>query len=273
MDDPGEIICRWQQQSIPVARLTVERALGSTPREAGAFMLVSADGMLGTIGGGELEWQAIRQARSMLADSGGSAKLIIPLGPESGQCCGGSVSVGIECLDDEHLELAAEQLRNENIHLPVLLLFGAGHVGRALAAALVLLPLRLIWIDSRSEEFGIVPAGIEVVSDGSWERVVAEAPPGAGALVLTHNHALDGVIVAELLERGDLAYVGMIGSVTKRLRLERGLREVGLSRDRIASLVCPIGNRGIRDKRPAVIAAFAAAEVVERLLHGKRASL
>ncbi len=267
MDGICETISCWRQMEVPVARLTIRKALGSTPREAGAFMLVNANKSWGTIGGGELEWRAIREARSMLTEGGGTAELIIPLGPESGQCCGGSVAVEIECLDDQDLERVAEEFRTEITRLPVLLLFGAGHVGRALAAALVLLPLRLIWVDSRPEEFGIVPPGVEIVSDGAWERVVAGAPAGAGALVLTHNHALDGVIVAELLERGDLTYVGMIGSITKRRRLERALREVGLSESRIASLVCPIGNRGIRDKRPAIIAAFVAAEIIERLLH------
>ncbi|GBR10770.1 xanthine dehydrogenase accessory protein XdhC [Acetobacter oeni] len=272
MDDPIEAIRHWQRQNAPVAHLTVLKALGSTPREAGAFMLVSASNTSGTIGGGELEWRAIFKARSMLTSGGGTSELTVQLGPESGQCCGGSVTVGIECLDAEGLETLAAHITTGIACLPVLLLFGAGHVGRALAAALALLPLRLIWVDSRPEEFGTVPAGVEVIADTTWERVVRDAPPGAGALVLTHNHALDGVIVAELLERGDLTYVGMIGSLTKRRRLEHGLREMNIPEDRINSLVCPIGDRGIRDKRPAVIAALVTAEIVERFLHGKRNS-
>ena len=97
----------------------------------------------------------------------------------------------------------------------------------------------------------------------AWEGEVARAPAGAACLVLTHSHALDARITAAALERGDLAYVGLIGSRSKRRRFEHAFRDIGIAEDRIAALVCPIGDRGIRDKRPAVIAALAAAELVE----------
>ncbi|MFT8646570.1 MAG: XdhC family protein, partial [Gluconacetobacter sp.] len=110
--------------------------------------------------------------------------------------------------------------------------------------------------------------GVVVRMTESWEEVLAAAPAGAGVLVLTPSHRLDALIVGAALERDDLRYVGLIGSRTKRRGFEAGFRAVGLGPERIARLVCPIGDRGIRDKRPEIIAALVAAEIVERLLHG-----
>ena len=92
--------------------------------------------------------------------------------------------------------------------------------------------------------------------------------------MLTHDHALDFLIAREALARGDAAYVGMIGSRTKRVSFERWLRraEDGAAAD-TGALVCPIGAAGRPDKRPEVIAAFVAAEIMRthrRLAGGHR---
>ncbi|EHS51059.1 XshC-Cox1-family protein, partial [Rhizobium sp. PDO1-076] len=114
----------------------VTDAKGSTPREAGAYMLVAPAAVYATIGGGHLEFLAIDKARAMLAAGEASATLDIPLGPEIGQCCGGRVVLALTSLDAQARadllarEEAARELRPE-IHL-----YGAGHVGLALAAAL-----------------------------------------------------------------------------------------------------------------------------------------
>ena len=89
------------------------------------------------------------------------------------------------------------------------------------------------------------------------------AAPGAAFIVLTHDHALDFLIAREALARGDAAYVGMIGSRTKRVSFLRWLREAG--EVDTGPLVCPIGAAGRPDKRPEVIAAFVAAEVMQTL--------
>ncbi|GAA4483669.1 xanthine dehydrogenase accessory protein XdhC [Gluconacetobacter asukensis] len=264
----ADMIARARATGSAVARVTLVQARGSTPREAGAFMLVTAGALAGTIGGGRLEWDCVQDARALLASGGASVDRVIALGPEIGQCCGGAVTARIERLDDASMDalLCAEARARQD--RPALLLFGAGHVGRALARTLALLPLRLIWIDARAEEFGDdVPDGVEVRISVDWEGAIASAPAGAGTLVLTQSHALDALIVAAALERGDFRYVGLIGSKTKRRRFEAGFRDLGIAEDRIATLVCPIGDRGIRDKRPEIIAALVAAEIVERLLH------
>lgn len=266
--DLAAVLRTWLGAGEPVARVTIARAHGSTPREAGATMLVSAREICGTIGGGRLEWDATARARAVLAQGNGAtaARLVLemPLGPALNQCCGGHVSVCIERANERVLREVAAAGRAEREALPLVVMFGAGHVGRALATALAPLPFRLRWVDGRAEAFGpAVPDGVEAVVTDAWEAEVARLPAGAACLVFTHSHALDARITAAALERGDLAYVGLIGSRSKRRRFERAFRDVGIAEARIAALVCPIGGRDIRDKRPAVIAALTAAELVE----------
>lgn len=253
---------RWLAAGTPVARVIVARALGSTPREAGAAMLVTAQEICGTVGGGRLELDAVTAARTMLLQGEASRRWSVPLGPAIGQCCGGRVWLRVERADARVLE---EIETAEQAELPLVLLFGAGHVGRALARALAPLPFRLRWIDGREEEFDTTLAaeGVEIVVSSAWAQQIDAAPPGSACIVLTHSHALDSLIVAAALERGDFAYVGLIGSRTKRRRFERAFRDIGLSDAAIRPLVCPIGERGIRDKRPEIIAALTAAEIVE----------
>ena len=257
---------RWLDAGEAVAHVAIAEATGSTPREAGAAMLVTRTEIAGTVGGGRMEWDAVARARALLAAGEARAALDIPLGPAIGQCCGGRVRLDIARADAETLaalEAAAGAARNAAV-----LLFGAGHVGRALALALSPLPLSVRWIDGRAEEFGAeVPDGVTAIVSHEWERELAGAPAGTACLVLTHSHALDSLIVAAALERDDFAYVGLIGSRTKRLRFARAFRESGLSEERIARLVCPIGARFARDKRPEVIAAFAVAELLQASLH------
>ncbi|AQS89506.1 xanthine dehydrogenase accessory protein XdhC [Neoasaia chiangmaiensis] len=260
-----EAVRRWRSGGQAVARVTIVAARGSTPRECGAFMLVTAREQSGTIGGGRLEWDCVAAARSLLVSGGDAVERDIVLGPRINQCCGGAVRVRIERLHDlAALETDMAQLVAA---LPQLFLFGAGHVGRALARALSLLPLRLNWIDAREEEFGDVPKGVATFVTTDWERELARAPAGSGVIVMTQSHTLDALIVAAALSRGDLRYVGLIGSTTKRRRFVQGFREIGIPAERVAALVCPIGDRGVRDKRPESIAALVAAEMVERFLN------
>ena len=147
--------------------------------------------------------------------------------------------------------------------LPVVLLFGAGHVGRALARALAPLPLRVRWVDARAHEFPDPPVeGVETVVTDRPLPAIEAAPAGSAVLVLTHSHTLDFILTEAALRRPDLAYVGLIGSRTKRRRFERGFRDLGLGEGDLARLVCPIGSDRLRDKRPAVIAALVAAELL-----------
>ncbi len=252
-----------------VALVEVARAKGSTPREEGARMLVSPTSIHGTIGGGQLEFMAIDKARQMLTDcTGGSEALLeVPLGPEIGQCCGGRVELSIRIVDEK---LEAELIRDgkaEAARLPHVHLFGGGHVGHALASAFALLPVHVAVIETRAEALEGIPAGVATKLTSVPEEMVRSAPAGAAFVVLTHDHALDFLIVAEALKRKDAAYVGMIGSKTKKATFRSWyLKSAGGSEADFARLVSPIGGDAVKDKRPAVIAALAAAEIMAALL-------
>lgn len=145
-----------------------------------------------------------------------------------------------------------------------LVLFGAGHVGRALVLALAPLPFRIRWLDTRADAFPAhVPANARAIHADEPGLEIARAPPGAFVLVMTHSHPLDMALTAGALAREDLPFVGLIGSATKRARFERRFREVGVPEVRIAALVCPIGLPGIRAKDPASIAAATAAQLLQ----------
>lgn len=251
-----------------VALVEIVRTKGSVPREAGAYMLVSATAIHGTIGGGQLEFMAIDKARQVLRASGknGSITLDIPLGPEIGQCCGGRVEVSIRIADDglrEELVAAAEREEQGMRHVYI---FGGGHVGQALAAATALLPVRTIVVETRAEALEGMPEAVTTKLVSVPEDIVRAAPACSAFVVLTHDHALDFLIVAEALHRRDTAYVGMIGSKTKKATFRNWFfKSAGGDEADFARLVSPIGGDAVKDKRPAVIAALAAAEVMTAL--------
>ncbi|OWV69994.1 xanthine dehydrogenase accessory protein XdhC [Rhizobium sp. R634] len=239
---------------------------GSTPRETGAFMLVSPTALWGTIGGGQFEFMAIHNAREMLAGTGGTPAMDIPLGPEIGQCCGGRTQLRFRRLTQTLKDELEARLAGEIERLPEVLLFGAGHVGRALAAALAPLPLSVTVVETRQEELTNLPAGIRSRLVPMPEALVKDVAAGGAVVILTHDHALDFLIARQALERTDLAYVGMIGSATKRATFASWLsREGGGERGWMERLTLPIGGSAVRDKRPEVIAAMTAAEILTAL--------
>ncbi len=251
-------------RACPIAIVAeLARVRGSSPRDEGAFMLIGPDAQVGTIGGGALEYMVIARARQALRDDEEPDGLDIPLGPEIGQCCGGRVEVSLKRLTAERREALRARLNDEQAQLPHVYLFGSGHVGKALARALVALPLNLHVVDTRPEELVDVPVGAEAVAHPMPEAVVRAAPEGSSYVILTHDHALDFLIAAEALRRGDAPYVGMVGSRTKRAKFSSWyLNEAAGGREALRRLVLPIGALGLVDKRPEVIAALAAAEIM-----------
>ncbi|TPL48152.1 xanthine dehydrogenase accessory protein XdhC [Mesorhizobium sp. B2-4-6] len=265
-----------------VALVEVAATKGSTPREAGTFMLVSSSSIFGTIGGGQLEYVAIDKARQMLRSSprdngeGEQARievdevcatLDVPLGPEIGQCCGGRVEVSIRLVDGSVEQQLIANAEAEEAHLPHVYLFGGGHVGQALAASLALLPIHVVVVETRADALGGMPETVETRLTPMPEAVVREAPAGSAFAILTHDHALDFLIVAEALKRDDTAYVGMIGSKTKKATFRSWfLKSAEGSEAEFNRLISPIGGNAVKDKRPPVIAALAAAEIMTALV-------
>ncbi|MDQ0559870.1 xanthine dehydrogenase accessory factor [Rhizobium mesoamericanum] len=240
----------------------VTGAVGSTPRDTDAWMLVSKSCSFSTIGGGQLEYMAIDHARQALRHSRPTAAMSIPLGPEIGQCCGGRVGLSFTAVTHELADELVARVDAEIAGRPHVYIFGAGHVGNALAMALSLAPMHTVLVDTREDELAASRlSGVETCLTAMPEAIVRGAPAGSSFVILTHDHALDFLIAAEALQRDDVAYVGMIGSKTKRATFKNWLtRDLGMP-ELLDRLVCPIGGTAIRDKRPTVIATLAAAEI------------
>ena len=286
----------------PVALVTVLATVGSAPRGAGTRMVVDNAASFDTIGGGALEHQAIEQARAILTHPPGSWRVQdYPLGPLLGQCCGGRVRLLIERIDPaalDWIDAATEGATlTTTLHparitrakdpaamiVPLsargerpaagtiwserfgewqrpLWLFGAGHVGQAIARRVAGLPLRLAWFDSRAELGGT--SGVTIVDAGHLPACLSDAPADAAVLILTHDHGLDYRLTHAALTRAPLAYVGLIGSATKRARFLARLTREDVSPDARARLTCPIGLAAIPGKEPDVIALSVLAQLL-----------
>ena len=297
----------------PTALVTILATEGSAPRGAGARMVVTADALHGTIGGGALEYRVVEQARAILDLPPGSWRIQdYPLGPLLGQCCGGRVRLLIERLDAdasgwiEAFErgdgvvsllgtgriqrsffpgegrgpvtrgpILGPGLRRERFAArgplpdagiefvePVettgmpLILFGAGHVGRAIASRLPGLPFHLAWFDTRSDM--AETAGVMLEAEDAMVACAGAAAPDSAVLIVTHDHALDYRLTAAALS-GKARFVGLIGSQTKRARFVSRLQADGIDHDR---LTCPIGLPGITGKEPGVIAVATLAQLL-----------
>ena len=259
--------CAWLASGRPAALVEVTQTRGSVPREAGTRMLVSATEVAGTIGGGHLEYKAIHQARTYLQGNTLAPESVhYALGPALGQCCGGAVTLSFSALDRS--TLAAWPLAAPRFHLQ---LYGAGHVGRAIVQALAPLHCVVDWIDEREEEFAAsmgahsqpLPPHVRQVCVDAVEGEVAQAPPGAFYLVLTHRHDLDLRISEAILRRADFGFFGLIGSKTKKHRFMHRFAERGIDADAVARMTCPIGVAGISGKEPEVIALAVAAQLLQ----------
>jgi xanthine dehydrogenase accessory factor len=257
----------WRDAGRAAVVVAVQAARGSVPRDNGTRMLVAADQVLGTIGGGHLELQAIADARSLLLSPAASALKHIALGPSLGQCCGGVLDLQFTRLAD--CDLNAWPRPQPLFHLQ---LYGAGHVGRAIVQLLKGIDCTVQWIDERESEFPLIdwPAHVQRVCVEPVQAEVRAAPVGAFYLVLTHSHDLDLAITQAILQRADFAYFGLIGSATKRARFEHRLLARGTSPDLLARLVCPIGLPGIQGKSPEVIAVAVVAQLLLRATTASR---
>ena len=242
-------------------RVTVSSVQGSAPREVGAAMLVRADDIVGTIGGGALEWEAMRIARQMLAYGQDRADHRLPLGPGLGQCCGGAVGLRFE---------AARSLeRPEGAPLWV---WGAGHVGRAVVAVMAPLPeVAITWIDDSATRFPAkIPDGVDRVVTADMPRLMAHAPKAAHHLILTYSHEIDLALCHAALAHG-FASCGLIGSDTKWARFQARLKALGCKDAEISRIACPIGDPRL-GRHPQAIAVGVAGRLLTEHLHKESAA-
>ncbi len=265
-----------QLAAAPAVLVQVDATQGSAPREAGSWMAVFAENVVGTIGGGHLEYQAIARAKVLLGAAGSNEAaatelLRVALGPSLGQCCGGVVSLRFERLTSDHLPEIGKRLRQllQRTMAPVAL-FGGGHVGHALVRVLSNLPFSVHWIDSRDGVFpDDVPAGVVCEHSDPVQPAVASLAPQSRVLIMSFSHAEDLDIVAACLQRqrqqSDLPYIGLIGSQTKWASFRQRLAARGLGEVDLSQVTCPIGVPGVKGKEPEVIAVAVAAQLLQTL--------
>lgn len=255
----------------PAVLVQVSSTQGSVPREAGTWMAVFSDRLIGTIGGGHLEYQAIAQARAQLAGAVAAAAMRFALGPALGQCCGGVVYLSFQPVGASDIPALADRLGAAALSALVpVALFGGGHVGHALVQALVPLPFRLCWIDSRDGVFpDSVPQHIVCEHSEPVQAAVAGLAPRSRVLIMSFSHAEDLDVLAACLKRhrqqADLPYIGLIGSQTKWATFKRRLETRGFTPAELAHVTCPIGVPGITGKEPEVIAAAVAAQLLQTI--------
>ncbi|KOO15113.1 molybdenum cofactor sulfurylase [Vibrio xuii] len=242
-------LAQLEKNSEPCVMVTVLEDRGSVPRDAGTKMLVTRDRLIATIGGGHLEHVATKMAREMLIAGERSLKVErFNLGARLGQCCGGMAT------------LSFEPIGTAQKHLVV---FGAGHVAKALLHIVSTLPFRVTWIDERDDVFpDDLPRNVTKLVTDDPVGEVRDLPPNSYYLVMTHNHQLDFDLARAIIDRDDSVYFGMIGSLTKRKKFDMRLAQRGYSDAQIETMICPIGVSMVNGKHPAEIAVSVAGELI-----------
>ena len=259
-----QLLAGLQHQSAVL--VTVAQAQGSVPRDAGAWMAVFSDQVLNTVGGGNLEQDAIAAARAMLPVADAPPQTLrFALGPSLGQCCGGVVHLQLEAIHAADSAALQTRLRQTG---PAVALFGGGHVGHALVRVLGELPFAVQWIDSREAIFpGELPPHVVCEQSEPVQSAVAHLPAQARVLIMSFSHAEDLDIVAACLLRqraqADLRFIGLIGSQTKWATFRKRLQARGFTDAELAQVTSPIGVPGIPGKSPEVIAVAVAAQLLQ----------
>jgi len=236
-------------QSHSFVLITVLQTRGSSPRDTGSKMVVSRNHCYDTIGGGALEYEVTQIARELLDSDKTQEKRLFNLGKDLKQCCGGVVEVFFEVFNPASFNIA---------------LFGAGHIGKALATILSEVDCQLYWFDNRSQQFPETSgANVHMIVMDQPEMAVEQCPDDTHYLVMTHDHALDQQLCESIISRHDSRYCGLIGSSTKGLKFRQRLLKKGFKQYELDKLVCPVGLTNIKTKKPMEIAVSIGAELLQ----------
>lgn len=247
----SQALVAQQQANVAYALVTILAVRGSSPRAAGAKMVVTNDAHFDSIGGGTLEHEMIALARELLATQQPYHEIKdYTLGKDSGQCCGGKVTILVEVFPAEPFVLAV---------------FGAGHIAQRLMPLVDELPGKKYWVDQREEWVNqIALSNTEKVVDQDPTAFVSRLPRQFCALVFTHNHALDFLLIEAMLRRGDAHYVGLIASKSKVTRFKTALRTEGFSEAQLNKLTAPVGLSSVPGKLPVEVAVSIAGQLIQQ---------
>lgn len=233
--------------------VTLVDAVGSTPQEPGAKMLVTGDGLFdGTIGGGKVEKLAIETALDLLKpqDSTVSTRFVEwNLQRDVGMTCGGVVRLYFEAFYTQPWHIAV---------------FGAGHVAQALIRLLIGLECRITCIDPRPQWLDRLPQSPKLtkICSDNMPQEVKHLPNGTFVVLMTMGHATDSPILLEILKTREFPYLGVIGSQAKAARLKKDITALGLPANSQEAFFCPIG-LPIGRSHPQEIAISVAAQLIQ----------
>ena len=261
----SQAIAQLERAGTDYVIATLLATTGSTPRASGTKMVITAEHIYDTLGGGHLEFSIIDKARELLATSANNHSSAVNQTPSSqrfnsqaiehfqlaanlGQCCGGTATVLLEAMFCQHLKLD---------------IYGAGHVAQALIPILSQLPIRIRWIDSRSEVFPpSLPDNVEKIVDEEPSEQVTKAHCHSAFLILTHNHQLDFQLTEAILKREDALWLGVIGSQTKAKRFRHRLAHRDFSQQQIDQMISPVGLAEVTGKLPMEVAVSIAGQLI-----------
>lgn len=232
---------------------------GSIPSEAGNYMLISAEEIFGTIGGGNLEYLVINKSKDLLKNKIKKSEILsIPLGPGIGQCCGGYVQIQLT-----HHANGIKSIEN-SIEKNNLFIFGAGHIGQALCSKSLDLNFNIHLIDSR-KNFLLMNEyeDIDYIFAKEPWKLIKNLAPKAYYIILTHSHDLDFKIINQILISNSFRFIGLIGSKTKKNRFSSRLKDNGHNQKIIDLIECPVGLNIIHTKEPNEIAISIIAKLID----------
>jgi xanthine dehydrogenase accessory factor len=249
----------WNQASLNLSQqgkayvlITIVGVTGSTPRNSGTKMIVSEHDTFDTIGGGHLEYKAIKQAKKLLVENKDCQSIEhFQLGSQLGQCCGGNATLLFECFSANTIHIA---------------LFGAGHIGQALIPMLAGLPCNVTWVDNRESQFPAVCnqyANVTALLTDEPASEVAQMPRNTLYVVMTHNHQIDFEITLAALKRDDFHYLGLIASDTKWRRFQQRYKHRDITPSLVEKMNCPIGLEQVVGKLPMEVAIGVAGQLIE----------
>ena len=246
-----------------IIKVKIINVKGSAPTKVNDIMLVSLDGIYGTIGGGNLEQLVINESHNLLTKNIKNKKLSVPLGPGIGQCCGGYVELILTLYTNSTEAIRGEKLIKENKNN--LYIFGAGHIGQSLISYVKDLDFNTFLIDSREEFLNMNNyKNINyLLSKEPW-KIIKRLEKNSYYVVLTHSHNYDFKIINEVLKR-NFIFVGLIGSNTKKRRFAKRFIDNGHDKELIKKIECPIGIK-IGDSKDPTEIAFS---IISRLIYVK----
>ena len=245
------------EELAPTPFLRKQESAAEDPRlrgngqESSGKILFTDTGATGSLGDKSLDGLAAVKTKTLFSSGGtGGTALLHPLAETQ------------SILPDTSDALFFEVISPSDFHI---LLFGAGHVGRALVDTLAdATDCRITWVDSRAGQFpGKLPCNVGPRLTDDPVQEAAGLSKDAFCLVMTHSHQLDQDLCETLLRQGDFAFLGLIGSSTKYRRFRQRLKEKGIGDDQLERLTCPIGISGIESKEPGVIAVSVAAQLLK----------